>query len=114
MYILTPCVQGSAGHTSGTAALEEKLYAIKCESGNVEVLWNNITKCVFDPQSGLVGQVGRKARKPCIIQEMISKMDERRKWKKVNNEGRKEGRKNYRRLRNELKRATDKAKKECL
>jgi hypothetical protein len=38
---------------------------------------------------------------------MINKYDERRKWKNVNNE---EGRKNYRRLRNELKRATDKAK----
>jgi hypothetical protein len=30
-------------------------------------------------------------------QEMISKMDERRKWKNVNNE---EGRRSYRRLRN--------------
>ena len=38
-------------------------------------------------------------------------MDERRKWKNVNTE---EGRKNYRRLRNELKRATDNAKKEYL
>ena len=38
-------------------------------------------------------------------------MDERRKWKNVSNE---EGRKNYRRLRNELKRATDNAKKEYL
>jgi len=42
---------------------------------------------------------------------MISKMDERRKWKNVNNE---EGRKNYRKLRNELKRATDNSKKEYL
>jgi len=42
---------------------------------------------------------------------MISKMDERRKWKKVNTE---ENRKNYRRLRNGLKRATDNAKKEYL
>jgi len=40
---------------------------------------------------------------------MISKMDERRKWKKVYTE---ESRKNYRRLRNELKRATNNAKKE--
>jgi len=38
-------------------------------------------------------------------------MDERRKWKNVNTE---EGRKNYRRLRNELKRVTDNAKKEYL
>jgi hypothetical protein len=42
---------------------------------------------------------------------MISKMDERRDWKNVNND---EGRKNYRTLRNELKRATDNAKKEYL
>jgi hypothetical protein len=42
---------------------------------------------------------------------MISKMDEHRKWKDVNN---KEGRKNYRRLRNKLQRATQKAKKEYL
>jgi hypothetical protein len=33
---------------------------------------------------------------------MISKMDERRKWKRVNNE---EGEKNYRRRNNELRRA---------
>jgi hypothetical protein len=42
---------------------------------------------------------------------MISKINKRRKWKNVNTE---EGRKNYRRLRNELKRATDNAKKEYL
>jgi hypothetical protein len=38
-------------------------------------------------------------------------MDERRRWKNVTTE---EGRKNYRRLRNELKRATDNVKKEYL
>ena len=38
-------------------------------------------------------------------------MDKRRKWKNVNTE---EGRRNYRRLRNELKRAIEKAKKEYL
>jgi len=42
---------------------------------------------------------------------MISKMDERRKWKNVNTE---EGRKNYRRLRNELKNSTNNAKKRYL
>jgi len=39
---------------------------------------------------------------------MISKMDERRKWKNVDTE---ECRKNYRRLRKELKGPTDNAKK---
>ena len=42
---------------------------------------------------------------------MITKMGERRKWKNVNNE---DGRRNDRRLRNELKRATETAKKEYL
>jgi len=91
--------------------LEEKLCAIECDSGNVEVQWKNIKECVLDTMSDLVGKVEKRARKPWIIQEMISKIDERRKWKNVNTE---EGKKNYRRLRNELKRATDNAKKEYL
>jgi len=74
-------------------------------------LWNNIKECVLETLSDLVGKVEKRARKPWITQEMISKMDERRKLKNVNTE---EGRKNYRRLRNELKRATDNAKKEYL
>jgi hypothetical protein len=88
--------------------LEAKLGAMGCESGNVEVQWNNIKECVLDTISDLAGKVQKRARKPWITQEMISKMDERRKWKNVNNE---EGRKNYRNLRNELKRATDNAEK---
>ena len=91
--------------------LEEKLGVIGCDSGNVEVQWNNIRECVLDTVSGLVGEVEKRKIKPWITQEMISKMEERRKWKNVNTE---EGRKNYRRLRNELKRATDNGKKEYL
>jgi len=90
---------------------EEKLGAIGCDSGNVEMQWNNIKECVLDTISGLVGKVKKRARKPWFTQEMISKMDERRKWKNVDTE---EGRKNYRRLRNESKRATDNAKKKYL
>ena len=63
---------------------------------------------MLDTISDLVGKVEKRARKPWITQEMISKMDERRKWKNVNTE---EGRKNYRRLRNELKITTEKAKR---
>ena len=70
--------------------LEEKLCAIGCDSGNVEVQWNIIKECVLDTSSDLVGKVEKRARKPWITQEMISKMDERRKWKNVNTE---EGRK---------------------
>jgi hypothetical protein len=53
---------------------------------NVEVQWNNIKKCVLDTISDLVGKVEKRARKPCITQEMISIMDERRKRKNINTE----------------------------
>jgi len=88
--------------------LEKKLGAAECESGNVEVHWNSIKKCVPDTMSVFICKVDRRARKPWISQEMINKMDEQREWKNVNN---KEGSKNYRRLRNELKGATYMAKK---
>ena len=42
---------------------------------------------------------------------IISRVDERRKWKKVNNE---EGGNDHRRLKKELKRASGKTKKKCL
>jgi len=61
------------------------------------VQWKNIKECVLDTISDLVGKVEKRARKPWITQKMISKMDERRKWKNVNTE---ESRRNYRRLRN--------------
>jgi hypothetical protein len=72
--------------------LEEKLGAVEYESGDVELQWNNTKKCVLDTcVSDLVGKVERRARKPWITQEMISKIGEQRKWKNVNNE---EGTKN--------------------
>jgi hypothetical protein len=51
-------------------SLEEKLGAIKCESGNVEVLWNNIKKCVLGTMSDLVGKIKRRARKLWITQQI--------------------------------------------
>jgi type I site-specific restriction endonuclease len=75
------------------------------------VQWKNIKECVLDTICDLVGKVEKRARKPYITREMMGKIDERRKWKNVNTE---EGKKNYRRLRNEMKRATDNAKKEYL
>ena len=66
--------------------LEEKLGAIKCDSGNVEMQWNNIKECILDTISDLVRKVEKRKRKSWITQEMISKMDERTKWKNVNTE----------------------------
>jgi hypothetical protein len=64
-------------------ALEEKIGATNCESGMVEVQWNNIKKCVLDTTSDLVGKVKRRARKSWITQEIISKMGDQRKWKEM-------------------------------
>jgi hypothetical protein len=56
--------------------VEEKLFAIGCDSGNVEVQWNNIKECVLDIIGVLVGKVEKRARNPWITQEMISKLNE--------------------------------------
>jgi len=91
--------------------LEEKIGAIEWDSGNVEMKWNNIEECVLVTISELVGKVEKTTRKPWITQEIISKMDERRKWKNANTE---ESSNNYRMLRNELKRVTVNAIKKYL
>jgi len=48
--------------------LEEKLSAIECDSGKVEVHWNNIKECVLDTINDLVGKVEKGARKLWITQ----------------------------------------------
>ena len=59
----------------------------------------------------MVGKVEKRTRKQWISQEIISKTEERRKWKIVKIE---EGRRIYRKLTKESKRSTEKAKKEYL
>jgi hypothetical protein len=43
---------------------EGKLGALECDSGNVEVQWNNIKEGALDTLSDLVGKVEKRARKP--------------------------------------------------
>jgi hypothetical protein len=43
--------------------LEEKLGAMGCESGNVEVQWNNIKECLLDTVRDLVGESREKGKK---------------------------------------------------
>jgi hypothetical protein len=60
--------------------LEEKLGAIECENGNDVVQWKNIKVIrlvkLRKYKSVLVGKVEKRAMKPWITQEMITKMDE--------------------------------------
>jgi hypothetical protein len=51
--------------------LEEKLGGIKCESGKVDVQWNNIKKCVLHTMSDSAGKL-ETARTPWITQEMTT------------------------------------------
>ena len=48
--------------------------------------------------------MGTEARQPWVTDEMIRKMDERRKWKNVSTD---DGVKKYKQLTNELRRETD-------
>jgi hypothetical protein len=73
-YLEKLCAQKKKKRVQDT--LEEKFGAIECGSGNVEVQWKNIKECVLDTISDLVGKVEKRARKPWITQEMVSKMDE--------------------------------------
>jgi len=59
----------------------------------------------------LSGESYGESQKVVVYTGIISRVDERRKWKKVNNE---EGGIDHRRLKKELKRASGKAKKKCL
>jgi hypothetical protein len=57
-----------------------------------------------------IGYQRKKApRKPWITQEMMDKMDKRRKWKNVNTD---DGKVRYKKLNNELRRVTDKARED--
>jgi hypothetical protein len=47
----------------------------KCESGNVNVHWKNVKKCVLNTISDLIGKVEKKAGKPWITQKIIDKTD---------------------------------------
>lgn len=67
---------------------EEKRGEIYC-GNKIQGQWKNIKKCLLDTVSELVGKVERNAGEPWITQEMISKMDERRKQKSFNNKERK-------------------------
>ena len=54
-------------------------------------------------------QTGMEPRKPWVTPKMLEDMEERRKWKHQSTE---EAKKEYKRLNNQLRRTTDKAKEE--
>jgi exonuclease III len=74
--------------------------------------WIRLKSAIVESAKEVVGfKENVKARKPWVSEKMIEKMDERRKWKSVNNEM---GRLKYRKLNNELRRETEKARQQWL
>ncbi len=89
--------------------IEEQLQKEKMNQ-EVGKRWEQLKSVIIQQAESTVGYVkGREARKPWITNEMISDMDERRKWKHQNTEKAKQ---EYRRLNNKLRRSTEKAKEE--
>ena len=75
---------------------------------DVEKRWNNIKEMVNEAAKNVVGYQKRvSAKKPWVTQEMLDKMEERRRYKNVSNE---DGRQIYRRFNNELRRETERAR----
>jgi len=72
---------------------------------------NEISVIVLGSVTDLVGKVERRPRQTRIAQQMINKMNERRKWQNAISGV---GRKNYSKLSNLLKPITDKSRKNTL
>ena len=71
--------------------------------------WNHIRNVILKSTKANIGiEKRRPAKKPLVTEGMIKLMDERKKWRRVNNEV---GKKMYRALNNRLRRSTDKARK---
>ena len=85
-----------------------ELETIEEEACNVNQRWQQLKESVLKSANEVLGQKTMTSnRKPWVTTEMIDRMEERRRWKNVNSD---EGRKKYRELNNQLRRATDKAR----
>ena len=74
----------------------------------IEDKWNELKEAMTVSAVKVIGyNKGQVAKKPWVTAEMLEKMDERRSWK---SNGTEEGTKRYRKLNNELRRETQKAK----
>jgi len=74
----------------------------------VNTIWTTLKNAMKESAEETIGhECRRRAKKPWVTEEMLRKMDERRRWKQVNTP---EGKQQYRKLNNELRRETDRAK----
>uniref|UniRef100_A0A8D8UAM4 Craniofacial development protein 2 n=1 Tax=Cacopsylla melanoneura TaxID=428564 RepID=A0A8D8UAM4_9HEMI len=86
--------------------IEEKLMNIAPQEC-VKEEWNIVKDTILESLEKNIGKKTARTKKEWITQEMLYKMEERRKWKCDSSEN---GRRQYRKLNNELRRETDKAR----
>ena len=78
-------------------------------SVGVEDKWSDIKNAITKSARQNLGVVKKtKAKKPWVTLEMLEKMEERRRWKNSSTD---DGKRRYKKLSNELRRETDKARK---
>ena len=100
-------IKGTLGEKLNEAIKEGKI-----ENENSEEVWKRIKTGMIKIAKEEVGYYeGKRAKKPWITEEMLGKMKQRRKYKSMANES---GKVMYRKLNNELRRETQKAKEKWL
>uniref|UniRef100_A0A8D8S3W4 Craniofacial development protein 2 n=1 Tax=Cacopsylla melanoneura TaxID=428564 RepID=A0A8D8S3W4_9HEMI len=87
--------------------MDERMKNIQFSNGNTKQEWDSIKEALVKTLSEEVGKTSRVKKKEWITEGMIEKMDERRKYKNIETE---EGRLMYKKLNNQLRRETDKAR----
>ena len=79
---------------------------------SVENNWYLLKNAILESGEENIGYADRKKlKKAWVTEQMVNKMEERRKWKNVNT---KHGRAMYRKLNNELRKETDRARAKWL
>ena len=90
--------------------IEEEVEKFSQCDKSVNERWEILKEVIKESAEKNIGyRRGTKAKKPWVTAEMISKMEERRKFKNARSD---EGKQMYRKLDNELRRETDRAREE--
>ena len=90
--------------------IERELSKIEINTNNVNERWNEMKTISKKSAKKNIGHNKiKKPKKPWVNTEMLDKMDEKKKWKNANTI---EGKKKYKKLNNELRRETEKARKQ--
>ncbi|KAI5717433.1 hypothetical protein M8J77_005795 [Diaphorina citri] len=89
----------------------EKSLVNQNRSDDIKEEWDLMKNIILNSLENHVGRSVQRSRKEWITQDILDKMEERRKWK---NDGTEHGRNQYKKLNNKLRRETDKAREKWM